>query len=418
MRVKIESLAFGGAGIAKKEGKVFFVTGGLPNDVLDIKIIKDRGSFAEAIINEIIEPSAQRVEARCPVFEKCGGCQLQNMLYEAQLGEKENILREALRRIGGFHGVNIEPIKASSENYGYRNRVTLSAFFYSGRWNIGYNQKKSKRKVRVEGCPVSDIHVEAAIGRISGVLSSISDPGYSLEKIHISSNTHSPYITLVAKRGRRAGSLKVLIKHLKRYEETKNVSESGKNEYEFEYESSGCGFITRPSVFSQANYYINSAIVETVVDWADIDGNDSVLDLYSGAGNIAIPLARRARSVDAVEVSRGSVNLAKRSADLNKISNIVFHNSPCEPFIRELDKDEYKFDLVVLDPPRDGAKEALSGIAGLSPEKIIYVSCDPPTLARDLRSFTDLGYELIKVRPFDMFPQTYHIESVSLLSRV
>jgi 23S rRNA (uracil1939-C5)-methyltransferase len=418
LRVRIESLAFGGAGIAKEEGKVFFVDGGLPDDVLDIKIIKDRGSFAEAVIEEIVEPSAKRVEARCPVFEKCGGCQLQNLEYGAQLTEKENIFRETLKRIGGFEGISIEPIRASSEQYGYRNRVTLSAFFYSGRWNIGYNQKKSNRKVRIEGCPVSDSRVEAAIGRLSKVLSSIGDPAYSLEKIHISSNGQRAYITLVASRGRRADTLKVLIKHLKRYGETENVSVLGDRECEFEYESSGSGYLSRPSVFTQANYDINTAMVDTVLEWAGIDGSDRVLDLYAGTGNFSIPLSMRAHSVDAVEVNRSAVNLAKRSAELNKISNIVSYNSPCEAFIEEIDRDRSKYDLVVLDPPREGAKEAVSGIAGLSPARIIYVSCDPATLARDLKNFSDLGYELAKVRTFDMFPQTYHIESVSLLLRV
>lgn len=417
MQVKIESLAAGGAGIAKIDGKVYFVTGGLPEDVLDIKVVKDRGRFAEAIINEIIEPSEQRVEPPCPVFNQCGGCQLQNFNYAAQLSQKENILGETLRRIGGFDDIDIEPIKASPESYGYRNRVTLSAFFYSGMWHIGYNQKRSSRKVKIEGCPVSDALIESAIGRLSYVLSSISDPTYSLDKVHISSNGQGAYITLAAKQGRRADSLNVLIKHLKRYEETENVSVLGQREVEFEYECAGFKFLSRPSVFAQANYSVNLAMVETVVELAGAGGSDRVLDLYSGTGNFSIPLSRRALTVDAVEINRSAVNLAKRSAQLNKVDNIRFHISASGHYIQELDKDNNKYDTVVLDPPREGAKESLEGIAKLSPAKIIYVSCDPATLARDLKSLATHGYELTSVRPFDMFPETSHIESVSLLSR-
>ena len=418
MQVRIESLAAGGAGIAKKDGKVYFVTGGLPGDVLEIKVVKDRGRFAEAIINEIVEPSEQRVEALCPVFVKCGGCQLQNLKYEAQLSQKENILRETLRRIGGFNNINPEPIKASPKHYGYRNRVTLSAFFYSGMWHIGYNQKRSSRKVKIEGCPVSDSLIEEAIGRLSEVLSSISDPFYPLEKVHISSNGLNPYITLVTKWGRRADSLNVLIKHLKRYEETEFVSVLGRSEIEFEYEYAGFKFVSKPSVFAQANYSVNLAMVETVVEWAGADGSGRVLDLYSGTGNFSLPLSRLARSVDAVEINRSAVSLTKRSARLNGIDNITFHNSPSALYIQELDEGNYKFETVVLDPPREGAKESLKAIAELSPDKIIYVSCDPATLARDLKGLANLGYELRAVRPFDMFPETSHIESVSLLAKV
>lgn len=417
MQVKIESLAAGGAGIARVDGKVYFVTGGLPEDVLEIKVVKDKGKFAEAVISAIIEPSANRVEALCPVFDRCGGCELQTLAYESQLREKENILGETLRRIGGFQDINIEPIKASPKHYGYRNRVTLSAFFYSGMWHVGYNQKRSNRKVKIEGCPVSDNLIESAIGRLSDVLSSISDPSYSLDKVHISSNGLKAYITLVTKQGRKADTLNVLIKHLKRYEDTENVSVLGQREVEFEYESAGFKFLSRPSVFAQANYSVNVAMVETVLEWAGSDGDDSVLDLYSGTGNFSLPLSRRALSVDAVEINRSAVNLAKRSAQLNKVDNIGFHVSSSAHYIQELGKD-YKFDAVVLDPPRDGAKESLEGIANLSPSKIIYVSCDPATLARDLKSLAARGYELSAVRPFDMFPETSHIESVSLLTKV
>lgn len=417
MQVKIESLAAGGAGIARVDGKVYFVTGGLPEDVLEIKVVKDKGKFAEAVISGIIEPSANRVEALCPVFDRCGGCELQTLAYESQIREKENILGETLRRIGGFQDINIEPIKASPKHYGYRNRVTLSAFFYSGMWHVGYNQKRSNRKVKIDGCPVADNLIESAIGRLSDVLSSISDPSYSLDKVHISSNGLKAYFTLVTKQGRKADTLNVLIKHLKRYEETENVSVLGQREVEFEYESAGFKFLSRPSVFAQANYSVNVAMVETVLEWAGSDGGDSILDLYSGTGNFSLPLSRRALSVDAVEINRSAVNLAKRSAQLNKVDNIVFHVSSSAHYLQELGKDD-NFDAVVLDPPRDGAKESLEGIANLSPSKIIYVSCDPATLARDLKSLAARGYELSAVRPFDMFPETSHIESVSLLTKV
>ncbi|NIS74694.1 MAG: TRAM domain-containing protein, partial [Deltaproteobacteria bacterium] len=173
MRVEIERLAFGGKGIARQDGKVLFVKGGLPRDILDVKIIKDKGSYAEAVIHEIITPSPDRVEPPCPVFGLCGGCQLQNLSYPAELGEKQNILRETIQRIGGIQNAEVEEIFPSSKEYGYRTRVLLSAWFYAGQWHIGYSQERSNRKVKIETCPISDRIINDAIARLSQVLSSV-----------------------------------------------------------------------------------------------------------------------------------------------------------------------------------------------------------------------------------------------------
>ena len=166
MQVEIEAVAFGGSGIAKKDGKVFFVREGLPGDVLEIKIIKDKGSYAEAVISDIVDPSPDRIEPICPVFDMCGGCQLQNLNYKAQLREKEHILQETLSRLGGFHNIEVEPIVASPNEFHFRNKVTLSAWFYKGKWHLGYNQKGSNRKVAIESCPISDGIVDSTIKRI------------------------------------------------------------------------------------------------------------------------------------------------------------------------------------------------------------------------------------------------------------
>jgi 23S rRNA (uracil1939-C5)-methyltransferase len=158
-------------------------------------------------------------------------------------------------------------------------------------------------------------------------------------------------------------------------------------------------------------------MIKTVLDWAELTQEQTVLDLYSGIGNFSIPLARGASEVLAVEISNNSVKLARKSAQANSVNNLVFQNAASEHAIEVLNKDEEKFDLIVLDPPREGAKEIIEGLVELSPTKVIYVSCDPATLARDLKKFSELGYKVVKVRPFDMFPQTFHIESIALLCK-
>jgi len=415
LQIEIESLAFGGAGIAKEDGKVFFVRDGLPKDVLEIKIIKDKGSYAEAVISKIVEPSPDRIKPYCPVFNLCGGCQLQNLSYPAQLREKEHIITETLGRLGGLHDVTVEPIVPSPKEFGFRNKVTLSAWFYKGKWNIGYNQKGTNRKVPIESCPISTDIVDKVIARISNVLASIGDPHFPLDKIHISSNGIRPQITLVPIHSRKGDTLKTLHRHLKRHEETQNVSIAGIGEIGFEFSILGNKFMTTPSAFTQVNSDINELMIKTVLEWAELNESTTVLDLYSGIGNFSIPMARLAKEVLGVEISKNSVKLAKHNAGLNSVENLVFQNASSEDAVQILNDEEEKFDLVVLDPPREGAKEILDGLVKLTPEKIIYVSCDPATLARDLKKLSGLGYNVAKVRPFDMFPQTFHIESVTLL---
>ena len=417
MQIEIERLAFGGAGIAKKDGKVFFVIGGLPKDTLEINIIKDKGSYAEAVIANIIEPSPDRIEPNCPVFKLCGGCQLQNLTYPAQLREKEHILKETMSRIGGMHDAPLEPIVSSPKEFGFRNKVTLSAWFYKGQWHLGYNQKGSTRKVPIESCPISEEIVDKTITKISDVLSSLGDPHFPLDKIHISSNGVKSQITLVPVHNRKGDTLKTLHRHLKRHEETENVSIAGIGETGFEFSILGNKFITTPSAFTQVNSSINELMINTVLEWAELNENTTVLDLYSGIGNFSIPLARASKEVLGVEISKNSVKLANKNAELNSVKNIVFQNASSEDAITILNDQEEKFDLVVLDPPREGAKEIIDGLVKLDPEKIIYVSCDPATLARDLKKLDVLGYKVVKIRPFDMFPQTFHIESITMLSK-
>ncbi len=417
MQIEIESLAFGGAGLARKEGKVFFVQGGLPKDVLEINVIKDKGKYAEAVISEIIKPSPDRIAPKCQVFDKCGGCQIQNLNYRAQLKQKEHILKETLSRLGGFHDIEIDPIVASPNEFNFRNKVTLSAWFYKGQWHLGYNQKGSNRKVAIDSCPISDEIVDSTIKRISEVLSSLGDPHYPLDKIHVSSNGKRSQVTLVPWRSKRGSNLKTLLKHLKRHKETENSSISGAGETGFELNIAGNRFLTTPSAFTQVNSAVNELMIKTVLDFTELAGDETVLDLYSGIGNFSIPLARQSKELLGVELSNNSVKLARENLKLNSIENIIFQNADCEDAIQILNDQEEQFDLIVLDPPREGAKDIIEGMVDLNPEKIIYISCDPATLARDLKKLCSLGYKIFKVRPFDMFPQTFHIESVTLLAK-
>ena len=418
MQVEIEKLTFGGAGMARVNGKVVFVKGGLPGDVLKVKITKDKGSYAEAIIEEVLRTSPERTQAPCPVFGECGGCQLQHLKYPSQLIAKENILRETLERIGGLRGIEIEPIIPSLEEYRYRNRVTLSIWFQKGRYRLGFYEEGSHKRVPIEGCPIASSIINEAISRLDKFLSSIDNPRFPLVRIHIASDGTSAHISLVPSSEKDPKRLNGLRDHIKKSLEAGSVSVAGYNEEEFEFNQSGLKFYSSPSVFIQSNREINERLVETLVEWSDLKGHERALDLYCGVGNFLLHLAKRAKEVVGVDVSAKAIKLAKKGAEANSITNVNFDCSPSELYAEESLIRGDKFDLVILDPPREGAKGILKALGLLSPRKIIYVSCDPPTLARDLKTLTEIGYKLIKIRPYDMFPQTYHIESLALLSRL
>ncbi|HXG30111.1 MAG TPA: class I SAM-dependent RNA methyltransferase [Thermodesulfobacteriota bacterium] len=418
MRIEIEGLAFGGAGIGRVRGKVVFVRGGLPGDTLRVRITREKERYAEAEIEEVISPSPERTEPRCPVFGICGGCQWQHLNYHSQLRAKENVLRDTLERIGGLKGIRVESMVPSPNEYGYRNRITLSVWFQKGGYRIGYHEEGSRRRIAIDGCPIALKPIDEAVSLLSRSLSSIDTPKYPLKKIYIASDGRAAYITLACPWDEDPKRLISIRDHVRGSLGTENVGILGYDERDFEFSILGLRFYSFPSIFIQSNSEVNKLLIKTIIEWAELKGDEKVLDLYSGIGNFSLHLARRARGIMGVDVSARAVELAKRSGEANSISNVVFDASPSELFVEESLKRGDRFDLAILDPPREGAKDILEGLSKLSPGKIIYVSCDPPTLARDLKTLGDLGYRVLKVRPFDMFPQTYHIESLALLLKI
>lgn len=417
MEIEIERLAFGGAGIGRLGGKVVFVKGGLPGEVLQVNITKEKKGYAEAQIHKILKPSLERINPPCPVFSRCGGCQWQHLKYSSQLRAKENILRETLERIGGLKGIEVEPIVSSPKEYGYRNRVTLSTWLENGNCKIGYYEERSHERVAIERCPVAADKINEAVFNFSESLTSVNGSHQALETVYISSDENTAHVTLVQSSQESPEKRGSLVGRLIRSAGMEGAPILEEDENEFELTLSGLKFRSTPSVFVQANDEINERLIEAVVNWSEFSGGEKVLDLYSGIGNFSLHLAKTAKEVVGVEINKKAVRLARKSAKMNSINNVFFKALPCELFIEQSLKRGDKFDLVVLDPPREGAKTILNKLAELAPEKIIYVSCDPPTLARDLKKLTELGYRILKILPFDMFPQTYHIESAALLSK-
>jgi len=418
LQIKIEKLVYGGSGIGRSQGKAIFVDGGVPGDLLDVEIINDKRDYAESKIDKIIKPSPERTEPLCPVFGICGGCQWQHMNYSLQLKAKEEILSETLFRIGGIREPVIEPIVSSPKEYYYRKRVTLSIWPAEGRYFVGYHEGKSLDKVPIAGCPIASEEINLAINKLSDSISHINEDIYfPFDRVHISSENGEAYITLMPYGYLKSKDREIFSSFLGDSLKPESGSFSGESECVFEFDLLGLKFFSTPSEFVQANKRINETLIETVIDWAEPSGEDNVLELYSGIGNFSLHLAKKVKRIDAVDINRKAIRLAKRSADKNSIGNVAFHFSSSERFIFNAVKRGRRYNLVLLDPPREGAREILKGLIEMSPDRIIYVSCNPATLARDLKRLIEGNYRIMKIRPFDMFPQTYHIETVALLKK-
>lgn len=415
MRLRIERLAFGGGGIARADGRVVFVEGGIPGDVVEVEIIRQRKSFVEARVVSIVEPSSLRVLPSCPYFGSCGGCQLQHAAYDLQLRYKDETLREGLKRIGGVGEFSTLPPVPSALQYGYRTRVTVSVRFTEEGIGVGFYEAGSRRFVPIEACPIAASPIDGAIRRISKSLKAYSRSTI-LNRIYLATDGERAYITLLP--GWRADprGLNLLRDHLRRFPETEFTS-TIRDELVFDVTLLGIRYFLTPSTFMQANPFINERMMETVREWAGLTGGERVLDLYAGAGNISLQLAGLARSVTGVEVSRRAVLLAKRSAEANGICNAAFLAEYAEVFCLRAAERAEGYDVVVLDPPREGAKVLIGSLVALKPYRIVYVSCDPATLARDVSLLCASGYRLVMARVFDMFPQTYHVEAVALIER-
>jgi len=432
--VKIEKLTFGGAGFGRVDGKACFVPYTSPGDIARIRIIKEKSSYLEGELVELVEPSGRRVTPPCPVFGVCGGCNWQQISYPDQLCAKEEIFAELLLRIGRISRDRILPIVPAAEPFAYRSRIQLKVRCVNGEAQIGFYRAGSHFVVKIpEKCAI----VHPVINRLIAVLRDVITTFPDAEKI--------PQIDVAIGDDERAelvihyiGSRRSdIIRHFRQNRHTlegaalflqtgrKTTLEriSGDEQPHLSYNVANPFFPDFPDItlsfssggFSQVNYRQNLTLIETVCAWADMTGSEKVLDIFCGSGNFSLPLAVKASHVSGVEDYGPSIDIAKCNSETNGIKNVSFTCADAAGEIsRKVAADE-EYDIVLLDPPREGAAGVARAIPALRPRTILYVSCDPATLARDICILTKLGYEVVKCRPVDMFPQTYHIESVTLL---
>jgi 23S rRNA (uracil1939-C5)-methyltransferase len=441
----IDDLAFGGEGVGRADGYVVFVRQGLPGDTLRVSLTETRARYGRGVIAEVVTPSPDRVAAPCPYFGHCGGCRLQHLAYSAQLAFKEKQVRDCLERLGGLAGdFTVRPILGAPEPYGYRNKMEFTVAGAAGAPIVGLHEAERYDKVLdIDRCLLQSETMNRLLTEVRGELRareiSVYDPVREqglmrFVTLREGRHTGQAMVNLVgsapdvealgpiadAVAARVPGTTSVVLnvnakkasvavgseEHLLRGGEhiTERLAD-----VEFEVSANS---------FFQTNTVQAERLFEFVADACELGGDETILDLYSGTGAISLLLARRCRAVYGIELAVAAVDDAVRNARRNGIANCTFLAGEVRHVLPELVRQGVRAEVVIADPPRAGFHpKALAALIALAPARVVYVSCNPATLARDLGDLVRGGYRVEWVQPVDMFPQTPHIEAVARLRR-
>ena len=456
LSLTIDDLAYGGEGVGRADGYVVFVPGGLPGDRLQVRLVQARSRFGRGAIEAVIEPSPQRVEAPCPYFGRCGGCRLQHVAYPAQLAYKTKQVADALERLGGLRDVPLRPIIGAEEIFGYRNKMEFTvarprrgagteADSARGGLVVGLHETERYDAVLdIDRCLLQSDRMNALLAEARaffvdrGLTVYEQDTGEGLLRFlmlregrhtgELMTNvvTSAPAVSelapLVARlQDREAGTTSVILNvNPKKASVAVGVEEHllGGRDHIRE-RVGGLTFRVSANSFFQTNTRQAERLFDLVVESTGLTGTETVIDLYSGTGAISLLLARRARWVYGVELAQAAVDDAGANAAANGITNCTFLAGEVRFVLPSLIAKGVTAEVVVADPPRAGFHpKALHALITLGARRIVYVSCNPTTLARDLGELSRGGYRVEWVQPVDMFPHTPHIEAVARLERV
>ncbi len=423
----IEGLSTEGRGIARHEGKTVFVDGALTGELVEVVHYRRQKRFSECQTKQVIRASSERVSPVCPVFDKCGGCQLQHLAAERQIHYKQQAMLEMLQRQYKLQPQElVEPIFSESE--GYRSRVR---FGIDGKARLSFRQKWSDTLVPVTGCPVIDPKLQALIPVVQAWLDQL--PG----KAGI---THIEMIAAADKPSNHSSAL--VIRHTKPLPaETRQALQGQLSTTACWFQAEKAGPLTdansevvkptlvtvlgdeniqlrfAPGDFTQVNTQVNQQMIQQAMAWLDLDKSDQVADLFCGMGNFTLPIAKRATKTLGIEGSKLMVERAADNALINRLSDVEFKALDLNSTeLNQMLKRE-KINKLLLDPPRSGAKFVCEQIANSEVEKVVYVSCNPASFARDASILTQSGFSMTALRSMDMFPHTSHMEAMALFVR-
>jgi 23S rRNA (uracil1939-C5)-methyltransferase len=422
----IDALAYGGSGIGHHAGKVVFVPFTAPGDRVRCRIVRQKKRYIEAVIDDLKDPSRDRIDPACSVFGECGGCQWQHLGYADQCRWKGEIFNDFMVRKAGVDPAVLLPLIPSPQQWGYRSRVQFKCLNTPDGFKIGFYRRGSHYVIPVETCPVIHPSLNRArewfLGWIEGtrwaglvpqIDVAIDDRDRIRAVVHCLAADPSEFIRFLRKVAEDAGI--AIFVQTGRKDTLHPVC--GPQELIIEVDTPALRLGYGPGGFAQINLGQNRAMVREVVAALISDPPGRVLDLFCGMGNFSLPVARIAQEVIGVESYGRSIEMARLNARLNGIDNVAFFVGESAGAATGFSA-EGAFDLVVLDPPRSGAYDVARELVTVRPGRIVYISCDPPTLVRDLQPLLHNGYRVVKSRAFDLFPHTHHTESITFLDRI
>ena len=431
--IRIEDVSFEGQGIGKSDGLAFFVSDALPGDLVEVVPTKMKKRYAFAEVLSLLEPSEDRIEPPCPHEKECGGCAFQRYSYEAQLELKEKQIREKLIRIAGIENPLVNPIVAMENPFEYRNKGVFQVDPVLG--DVGYYKKKSHHLVDAPYCMLQ-AEPANAIGQAIREYIRTNTTTVVQVIVRTAFNTGEVMVVIIAEKPSlpnqnlliqqldeaiealepTTGGVSYSLENVTLKEKEKDRTVLLAGEPTINEEMLGLEFEISANSFYQVNTLQTERLYQKALEYANLNGNENVLDIYCGVGTIGLLAAKNAKRVFGIESVKDAIINANRNATINGIVNITFKWGKAE---EELPKGlECEPDVVFLDPPRAGcAPELLEAVVKAAPKRIVYVSCDPATLSRDLKFLTQEGYKFIEATPVDMFPWTIHIETVVLIQR-
>ncbi|EMJ5819397.1 23S rRNA (uracil(1939)-C(5))-methyltransferase RlmD [Klebsiella aerogenes] len=404
-----------GQGVARHQGKALFIPGLLPQEQAEVVLVEDKKQYARAQVKRRLNDSPQRVAPRCPHFGVCGGCQQQHASIELQQQSKRAALSRLMKR-------DVDDIIAA-EPWGYRRRARLSLNYQpkTQQLQMGFRKANSSEIIDVVQCPVLVPQLEALLPAVRECLTSLQSQR-QLGHVELVQADNGPLMVL-----RHTAALTAADKEkLERFSQTHGLSlylapQSEILEHirgdEPWYTSDGLRLVFSPRDFIQVNDGVNQKMVRTALAWLDIQPQDRVLDLFCGMGNFTLPLAKVAASVVGVEGVPALVAKGRENAALNELQNVTFFHENLEEDVTRQAWAKHGFDIILLDPARAGAPGVMAHIIKLAPRRMVYVSCNPATLARDSEALLQAGYRIQRLAMLDMFPHTGHLESIVLFER-
>lgn len=433
--VTIEKLVQGGRGLARQDGRVVLVRGAIPGERVSLVAEARHKGVQEARVGEVIEASPARVPAPCPVYERCGGCQLQHLAYEAQLVQKGAILQETLARVGKITVEELPPVAPSPAPYGYRSTVRFMVFAgrdgrdgHGGKdgrraLTLGFHREGSQEPVPAAGCLLAAEPIRAAASAIAAKLAAGARPSLHLESVEIRASSAGALLLVWHTGPARPDEAKrvfdlfqalpglsgqvLLARNHKRWVQGQDWIEDRVGDLTFRISDRS---------FMQANWPLAPLVSRTILAWAAPLEGRRVLELYAGIGMLGLPLARAGALVTEVEANEFALADGRHAARVNHVGRCRFRPLTAEAMLAEVKPGDY--DLALLDPPRTGlSQESARELVRVGPPRMLYLSCDPATLARDLARLAAGGYRLVRIQAFDMFPQTAHLETLVELAR-